>query len=508
MKKKLSSFLNTIHSITNPQVFWYSNLLLFSIIVFTVWDGGRFSKGSGIVKNIFLNNFGWLFIFSILWLIYYIFLILYKFGDVKLGKKTDQPEFSLLSWISMLFSAGLGIGLLYSGVYEPMFHYFNAPQISNFPDNERFLHALKITYFHWGAPAWLIYSSTGLIFAFVTFNQERPMIFSELIPKKLSYLKNSLDVFAVFSILIGIIIAFTLGVAQINAGLQKVFPALPVNKNIQVIIILLITVLATISVFSGLKKGIKYLSQINIYIALSLFILIIATLPLAKLMGANIQAVGLHISDFFKNLTYTAAFEDKTWIQNWTILYWAWWASWTPFVGLFIARISKGRTVREYILCTILIPSMICLIWFTVFGYAGYELHQSGSVDMEPLVQVAPQNSLFTVLNFGAFPLVGSILAVISILIFYVTSSDSSSFVVDMITSGGKLAPHKYLKIYWSIMEGALAAVLLFFGGALLIKNLVILFTGPILLYICYGTHKVFWMMNSIVKESEKKYLK
>ncbi len=496
MSTKPLSFVRRVNSITNPRVFWLSNALLFLIMLLAVLKGEKFATTAGALKDVFLKNTGWFFVFAIIWLLYFVGVIFFKFGNIKLGQKNDQPEFSTLSWIAMLFSAGLGIGLLYSGTYEPMFHYFNAPQVASLAGPERFLQALKITYFHWGVPAWLIYSATGLVFAFVAFNQNRGMVFSGLVPKQYPRLKNALDVFAVLSILIGVIITFTLGVSQINTGLKQIFASLPFSKSTQVGLILIITLMATVSVFSGLKKGIKYLSQLNIYLALGLLLLTALSLPLADLAGLGIETLGVHVADFIKNLTYTAALKDKTWLRDWSIFYWAWWASWAPFVGLFIARISKGRTLKEYVVCTVLVPSLICFVWFTVFGYAGLKLHSQGLVDMEALVQKSPQSSLFATLQLSKLPFISSLLAVVSVFIFYITSSDSGSYVVDMITSGGKPAPHKYLKIYWSFMEGLLAAVLLYFGGVFLIKNLVILFAAPIILYICFGIYRVFRVLE------------
>ena len=219
-------------------------------------------------------------------------------------------------------------------------------------------------------------------------------------------------------------------------------------------------------------------------------------ISLSLFFNTLIEAFGYHISHFIETLTYTAALEDKKWIGGWTILYWAWWASWAPFVGMFIARISKGRTVKEFFLGTILAPSFICIVWITVFGVFTFEHQMNGSIDFQSIISNAPYKSLFVILEQTYFPVLASVLALFCILVFYVTSSDSGSYVVDMIASGGSQNPNKYLQIYWSVVEGLLALVLIYYGGIGFIKSLVVLSSLPILLYICYGVHKLSYSLG------------
>lgn len=495
---KCMSLLKKINSVTDAPVFWISNVAIFSLIIFSISFGESLVLKTEDLKILVLENFSWAFIIPIAWLIFYTLRLYFKHGHKKLGTPEDTPEFSTATWISMLFSAGLGIGLLYSGTYEPMYHYLHAPQLAGLNDTDRFMESLNITYFHWGIPAWVLYSLTGLMFSHTSYNLKRPFMFAEYLPSKYKNIKISLNVFAILSILVGVITTFSIGVQQLNAGLSEISSSIPIDKSIQVILIAGITVVATISVLSGLKKGIKILSEFNIVLAALFLLLIVFSYGhISQNIRITIQALGHHISGFLESLTYTASFEDKKWISNWTILFWAWWASWAPFVGLFIARISKGRTIKEYLLGTILVPSLICIMWFTIFALAGLDLYASEPELLSQTLKLAPYKSLFLVINKTYFPFLLSILALVCIFIFYITSSDSGSYVVDMIASGGKKAPNNYLKVYWSCVEGLLAAVLLYFGGTIFIKNLVILFSLPIIFYICFGVYKLDKMLKA-----------
>ncbi len=327
--------------------------------------------------------------------------------------------------------------------------------------------------------------------AFAGFGEKKSFLFSSYAPFKNKWGHHIVNILAIVSILLGVVTAFALGVKQINTGVNIVFPSVSVNKVSQAFLIGLITVVATASVLSGLKKGIKILSLLNMGLAFLIFLLVFAYISTSTFFNIYIEAIGYHISHLIEPLTYTAAMEGKKWIGDWTMLYWAWWASWAPFVGMFIARISKGRTIREFFIGTIMAPSLVCSVWITVFAVFGYAKQNEGVIDFKDIILNSPQGSLFEIINATHFPALFSILAVLCIIVFYITSSDSGSYVVDMIASGGRLAPHPYLKIYWSVVEGSLALVLIYYGGIEFIKSLVILASLPILLYICYGTYKL-----------------
>jgi len=473
-------------------VFWGSILAILCLVFSAIFLGdGELLKVTTDWKAYFLTNIAWVYILSFVWIIFFMLKISLTYGDKKIGGPDAKKEFSTITWISMLFSAGLGTGLLYSGTYEPMSLFFNAPRLQGLEEPDKLIQALELSYLHWGLPAWFVYSATGLIFALMGFSFDHDFQFASLIPKRLKGFRVLVNVFAIITILIGVITTFALAASQINAGLNRVFPAFEISQLNSSFIISFITLLATISVVSGLKKGIKILSQVNMSLVAVLFIYILFHTQIGEILNLSIQVTGRHLTHIIKDLTYTAALKDKTWIGNWTVLYWAWWGAWAPFVGLFIARISKGRTLKEFALGTIVAPTIIACVWFTVFGFVGYENHIKGLIDFKPLLETAPFYSLFAVLDQTSFPVAASLLAVVSVTIFYVTSSDSGSYVIDMIASSGKKAPHSYLRIFWSITEGLLALILFYYGGVKLIQNLVILLSLPVVIYICYGIYAV-----------------
>ena len=486
------SKIKTLNKHIDPPVFWGSLISIFLVIAFSVYLNSEALAVTTQLRFQFLNSFGWSFVLSVIWIVIFMVKITYRYGDHVIGGPNTKPEFSTLTWISMLFSAGLGTGLLYSGAFEPMSHFLSAPHLQGLPENTRFIKSLEVTFFHWGAPAWFIYSSTGLIFAVTGFSLKKGFQFSELIDSKYKILRITVNILAILSILVGVVSTFALAARQINSGLNLLFPNL---INVSVLnssyVIAFITALATLSVLSGLNKGIKFLSQLNIILVLTLFTFLLFHTHIGHFINLVFEVTGLHINNFISSLTYTGSLGDKKWIGSWTMLYWAWWAAWAPFVGLFIARISKGRTIKEFFLGTVLAPSLICFVWFTLFGLMGFRLHQAQKIDFNTLIADEPYYTLFALLEHTSLPFLASFIAVICVTIFYVTSSDSGSYVVDMIASGGKESPHSYLKIFWSVTEGVLAFILFYFGGVLMIQNLVVLLSLPTLLYICFGIFKI-----------------
>jgi len=444
-------------------------------------------------KDSFLKNLGWVYILTFIWIMVFTLLIALKYSDYKIGGPGAKKEFSNVSWISMLFSAGLGTGLLYAGPFDPMSHFFKNEELSHLNITDKFIRSLEICYLHWGLPAWFVYSSAGLVFALMSFNFNKKFEFSALIPKRFKKLRISINILAILSIIVGVITTFSLAVTQLNAGLNKVFPVIKISNVNTSFIILFITLLATLSVVSGLKRGIKFLSLLNIGLVAILFIYALLHTPIGEVIGLTLEVTGRHLGNFTKDLFYTASLKDKSWLGGWTVLYWAWWGAWAPFVGLFIARISKGRTIKEFFVGTILAPTLIVCIWFTLFGFLSFQGYLDKSIDFDLIYNGgAPYLALFSVLDTTLFPTLSTCLALVCVTIFYVTSSDSGSYVVDMIASGGKKNPHSYLRIFWSLVEGLMAFVLFYFGGVKLIQNLVILLSLPVVLYLSFGIYKVY----------------
>ena len=496
--------LNKINRNVDPPVFWGANFCIFFIIFFAVFFEPAFNASLTSLKQSFIASFGWSYIVLSIVLISTLLFIVGKFGHIRIGGKNAKPEFTNLSWLSMLFSAGLGTGLMYSGVFEPMAHFFKAPQIQNFAEGPKFIEAMDITFFHWGVVPWMMYSATGLMFAIVGFNLNKGFQFGYFIPDRLKKLKASVNILSILSILVGVITTFVIASSQMSAGLIKVLPTLLGNYISPELTIVIVTLVATVSVLSGLNKGIRLLSGLNIFLAFLLFLYILFNVDFAFYLSVLIKTTGLHALSLPQHLFYRSFTNEASWLSAWTILYWAWWTSWLPFVGLFIARISKGRTVKEYVLGTVLLPSIVIFLWFSLFGAAGYLKNQEYGLGFEKMLSGDVQNMLFAVLETIPWASTLSVLTVVCVMIFYVTSSDSGSYVVDMIATGKKENHHPYLKIYWSVLEGALAIVLLSFGGVGLIKHLVVLFSLPVLIYVCYGLFKALSILKDIAQEYEK----
>jgi choline/glycine/proline betaine transport protein len=443
------------------------------IVVFVVF-GAVFSDTADRVLNgiltVLVDTFGWFMIGGVaLMLIFCLFLVVGPYGKVRLGPDDSRPDYGYLTWFSMLFSAGMGIGLLFWGVAEPITHYANAPR---FPSEtpEAAQDAMILTFHHYGLGPWAAYAVLGLSLAYFGFRHDLPLtIRSALYPligdRIHGWQGNVVDVLAIFGTMFGVATSLGLGVLQINAGLDTVF-GVPQNPTVQVILIAAITLVATISVFTGLDKGIRRLSQLNIGMATVLLLFVAIAGPTVLLFGAYLENIGAYVTNFVDTLFWTGTYEDaEGWLGSWTIFYWAWWISWSPFVGMFVARISRGRTIREFILGVLLVPSLVSFLWFTVMGNTAIDLQETGAADLIGPTTEDPALALFAMLE--GFPLasITSVLAIVVVTLFFVTSSDSGSFVIDMIASGGNPDPPKPQRIFWAVTEGVVAAVLLGAGG-------------------------------------------
>ena len=498
IKLRKASMFAKINRNVDPPVFWGANFCLFFIVLFAVFFESRFNASLDSLKQSFITSFGWSYIVLSVVLILILLFIVFKFGSVRIGGEHAVSDFTTLSWVSMLFSAGLGTGLIYSGVFEPMAHFFKAPQIQNFSGEQKFVEAMDITFFHWGLPPWMMYSAAGLMFSIVGFNLNKGFQFAYFIPEERKIFKAVVNVFSILSILVGVVTTFVVASSQMSAGMIKVLPESLGSFITPELTIGAVTVMATFSVLSGLNKGIRILSQVNVLLALSLFLYVLFNVDLAFYSYLFFKSLGVHSLSLPKHLFYSSFVNDKSWLSNWTLLYWAWWVSWIPFVGLFIARISRGRTIKEYVLGTVLLPSFVTFLWFSLFGTAGYLKDKDYGLNLEGMLSGDVQNMLFAVLDTTPWASLFSVVAVVCVMIFYVTSSDSGSYVVDMIASGKKENHHPYLKIYWSILEGVLAIVLLSFGGVGLIKNLIVLFSLPVLVYTCFGLVQTCFLLKTI----------
>ncbi|MGD9811809.1 MAG: BCCT family transporter [Sphingobium sp.] len=461
----------------NPTVFYGAIGCILALLGFAFLNLHRAEALFQTIQRLATVNFGWLLVLTVnVLLVVCAFVAMTRLGNVRLGGPGARPEFSLTGWFAMLFSAGMGIGLVFYGVAEPVMHFANPPltHFSN-PHAERPMaiagnaqHAMGLTYLHWGLHAWAIYAVIALGLAYVGFNRGKTFsigaFLHELWPRLPRPVVDLVDILAIVATVCGVATSLGLGAAQINAGLAKLFGAQD-SIAAKIVIIAFVTGLATISVALGLKRGIKLLSEMNMILALCLALFVFAVGPTVFLLDAFIQNLGYYVQRFVYLSTWTESYTGERWQLDWTIFYYAWWISWSPFVGIFIARISYGRTVREFIAGTLLVPTLFTFAWMTIFGDSALHIELFGAGGLQEAVAESMPNALFAFLHH--FPLAGllSALAIIIVATFFVTSADSGALVVAMIASGGQHEAGLAPRITWSVAMGVLAAGLLFAGG-------------------------------------------
>lgn len=478
-------------------VFWPSVILILVMIITTLSMGEDAETMYTAIQNFISDNGGWLFIISVsVFLIFAIVIAFSRMGNIRLGGAEARPEFSTTAWFAMLFSAGMGIGIMFWSVAEPMTHFLESPmEVGGAEDAAQ--QAMSLTYLHWGFHAWGIYAIVGLSLAFFAFNRGFPLSFRSIFYPVLGdriegWIGDVIDILAVLATLFGLATSLGLGVKQISAGLNDLF-ALPDTVWLQVGLIIGITMIATVSVFLGIDKGVRVLSEINIRIAVVFLLFMIAVGPTIYIFDSFVQNMGHYFGNVARYSFWTEAYEGSTWQNTWTVFYWAWWISWSPYVGMFIARISKGRTVREFVLGVLIAPSLITFLWLSAFGGSAISLEMAdiGNIGATALDNEAM--SLFVLLEQFPWSFVTSITAIILVMSFFVTSSDSGSLVIDGLTSGGKLDAPVGQRVFWAQVEGAVAAVLLIGGGLNALRTASVITGLPflfILMLMCYSLYK------------------
>ena len=455
----------------NP-VFFCSSLLIFLFVTLTLIFPELAKQTFDTSKSWTINNFDWLFMAGAnLFVIFCLTLIVLPHGKIRLGGVDAKPEFSVVSWFSMLFSAGMGIGLMFWSVAEPVGYFTNwygTPLNTPEGTAEAARMAMGATMFHWGLHPWATYAVVGLSLAFFSYNCNMPLtIRSTFYPllgeKTWGWPGDVVDTLAVLATIFGLATSLGFGAQQAAGGLNFLFDV-PNTISTQIAIIFVITIVAIFSVVRGLKAGVKVLSNINMSLAIILMVFVIITGSTTLI----INGIGTTLMAYAENIIPLSNWigrEDETFYHGWTVFYWAWWISWSPFVGMFIARISRGRTIRQFLLAVLLIPTLVTTVWMATFGGMGLDQVQNG---VGQLSQGITDSSLalFQMLENLPFHQVTSFLAIVLVLVFFVTSSDSGSLVIDSITAGGKIDVPVVQRIFWAALEGVIAAVLLFGGGA------------------------------------------
>ena len=428
--------------------------------------GGLFQT----IQNTIITYASWYYVLVVAVILVTVTAVTFsRFGDIKLGPDHSEPDYSFLSWFAMLFSAGMGIGLMFFGVAEPVMHFLNPP-LGDGGTPAAAAQAMELTFFHWGIHAWSMYAIVALILAYFAYRHDLPLTLrSSLYPligdRIYGPIGALIDIFAVLGTVCGVATSLGLGVLQINSGLAYLFDV-PVSSTVQIILVVVTTILATISVVLGLDVGIKRLSELNIFLAIALLLGVLLIGPTVYLLQAFVQNTGSYLSELVTKTFNLYTYNPTDWIGGWTIFYWGWWLSWAPFVGLFIARISRGRTIREFVLGAMFGPTLFTLFWMTVFGNSGIDLIlNQGVTSLGAAVQADSSVALFKF--FENFPMseVLSFIAVIMVMVFFVTSADSGALVVNMLCAYGEDDTPAIQRSIWTVFIGLIAIVLLLAGG-------------------------------------------
>lgn len=457
-------------STLNPPVFFGSTFLIACLVIYSTVFKDNAQGVFGATQAWIIENASWVYILAVaLILLFVVFLAVSRYGDIKLGPDHSEPEYNNTTWFSMLFCAGMGIGLMFFGVAEPVMH-FIAPPVGDPQTVTAAKEAMKLTFFHWGLHAWAIYAIVALILAYFAYRHNLPLTLrSALYPligdRIYGPIGHAVDIFAVIGTVLGVATSLGYGVLQINTGLNHLY-GLPTTTAVQIGLLICTMGLATISVVSGLDKGIRRLSELNMLLAVGLLLIVLVLGPTVFILQTFVQNTGGYLSEIVSKTFNLYAYEPTDWIGGWTLFYWGWWLSWSPFVGLFIARISRGRTIRQFISGVLVVPAGFTLLWMTVFGdTAIHMIMVDGITDLAEAVDEDSALALFAFLEHFPLSMILSQIAIIMVVVFFVTSADSGAMVVDMLASGGQDKTPAWQRIFWAVLMGVVAASLLLADG-------------------------------------------
>jgi choline/glycine/proline betaine transport protein len=472
-----------------PRVFVPAAVLLVVFVALGAIMPARLGKLINAANSTVVNSIGWWYIFIVTgFVVFCIWLAFSPMGRIRLGKDGEDPEFGIKSWFAMLFAAGMGIGLVFWGVAEPLNHFAASPPGFGGDAADKARTAMDFTFLHWGLHAWSIYVIVGLGVAYAVHRKGRPVsirwALEPLLGKRVTgFWGDVIDVIAIVGTLFGVATSLGFGVTQVGAGLSFLGLVGEPSNTLLVILIAIITGFALVSVVTGVDKGIKWLSNINMVVAGLLALLVLVLGPTIFLLSDFVQQLGSYLQNLVRLSFNTFSFQGnagQSWMSSWTTYYWGWWISWAPFVGVFIARISRGRTVREFIAGVLLVPSIVTFVWFSIMGGSALYREIFGNGGLISQDGSVPTNTaLFELLDGLPGGPVLSGIAIVLIVIFFVTSSDSGSFVVDMIATGGDPNPPVWSRAFWGTLEGVIAAVLLVAGGLAALQTMAILVAVP-----------------------------
>lgn len=470
-------------------VFGAAAFLALVFVLYGALDSKGFASTGGSVLTWITSNFGWFFVLaSAGFVLFSAVLAFTRYGNIRLGPDDSVPEFSTFSWVSMMFATGMGIGLMFYGVAEPLTHLNTPPMGMAEAGSEGAAHlALEYTFFHWGFHPWAMYAVIGLAIAYFAYRKGYGNLISAAFRPLIGARADgpagrTIDTIAILATLFGSATSLGLGALQITGGLANVFGHEKYGTPAAALVIAFLTLCFVVSAISGVDKGIKWLSNANAVAAALLVFFIFVAGPTVFILSTFTESIGGYLTQLPGMSFRTGVFGGGDWLSGWTIFYWAWWVSWTPFVGMFIARISKGRTIRQFVVYVIAIPSLVSFVWFSILGGAAFDLQLQEGKDMPGLLKEGLETTLFGTLREFPASTVTVSLAVFLIAIFFVTGADSASIVMGMLSSRGTEEPSRGLVVFWGVLTGAIATVLLFADGLSALQTGVIIIGFPFLM--------------------------
>lgn len=492
----------------NPPVFLGSGGVILLFILFGTLFSKRTTRIFQTLQDNILALFGGFYIgVATVLVVVALGLALSSLGSVKLGKPEDEAEFSFLSWFSMMMSAGMGIGIVYFGVAEPLKHYLSPPLAS--PETPAALaESMRFTFFHWGLHPWAIYTAIALPLGYFHFRHDLPlaprsMLYPILGENYDSVWGDLVDILCTVGTLFGVATSLGFGAIQMNAGLHEI-AGLPQETVYQVAIVLGVTGLATLSVVSGIKNGVRVLSKVNMMLAGALLLFVLVAGPTLFIFKLFFSSVGSYLQNLPAMSVWLQPGAPENWQADWTLFYWSWWISWSPFVGIFTARISKGRTVREFVLTALFAPTLLTFFWFSAIGGTALQFTRKGEASLAQAVEQDSSLALYALLDQLPGSLAAAVLATVLILIFFVTSSDSGSLVDDMVTSGGHPDPPKAQRVFWALCEGGVAATLLLAGGLKALRTASLTTGLPLAFLLLLGSWGLFVTLRKDAQAKSK----
>ncbi|WP_382392205.1 BCCT family transporter [Lentibacillus juripiscarius] len=486
------------------SVFWVSIALVSVFIIWGAFFPSNVEYVLGIVDSFISDTFGWFYlVVTTGFVVLALYLIFGPYGKIKLGKPDDEPEYSYFTWFAFLFTAGMGVGLVFYGVTEPITHFYSPPSAE--PETTAAAEeSMQYTLFHWGFHPWATYAVLALTLAYFKFRHGAPALissaFSPLIgDRSKGGLGIAIDTLAVFATVFGIATSLGLGATQITAGLSFTFEGIPNTLITNLIVILVITILFMLSATTGINRGIRYLSWTNIVLAVALMLFVFILGSSVKMIESFTTTLGNYLQNL-PTMTFgmNAFTGDRDFLNAWTLFYWAWWIGWSPFVGTFIARVSRGRTIREFVLGVTAVPVIFSAFWFSVFGTAGFEMNSAeGGIIHQLMNEMGNEVALFAFLESTPAATVVIGIAVLLITSFFVTSADSGTFVLGMLTTGGKLNPSTGVKAIWGVILAATAAVLLWSGGLSALQMAMLIAAFPFAILMIFMCISLLKALNS-----------